>query len=140
MIEVKDLQVGDKITLNNGTAIILNGDGCAWINMDDVVKVERPKGIYETVYERKEFLTRAERYCLKDILLFVKTALGITDIKYLRFSKYEKWVWVYCCNSKGPYYTDNDDAEFGMYIPKKIGNFNGIIDGYYSLKELGLND
>ena len=140
MIEVKDLQVGDKITLNNGTAIILNGDGCAWINMDDVIKVERPKGMYETIYEKKEFLTRAERYCLKDILLFVKTALGITDIKYLRFSKYEKWVWVYFCNSKGFSYVNNDETKFGMHVPKEMCNFDGIIDGYYSLKELGLSD
>lgn len=140
MIEVKDLQVGDIITFNTGTSVIYNGDGAAWIKTDNIVKVERPKGIFETVYEKKEFLTRAERYCLKDILLFVKTALGITDIKYLRFSKYENWVWVYFCNSKRSSYVNNDETKFGMHVPKKMCNFDGIIDGYYSLEELGLSD
>ena len=123
-----DIQVGDRVTFENGFVEIIHNSQLAkqHSDKDRIIKIERPK--YEVVEEKKELLTEEEKEYLSHIIRpFRNIVIGIEKREWNK-KQYIHFCITNDCGMSFPYFEPNT-----MYKGMKL-------DKTYTLLELGLEE
>lgn len=125
-----DIQVGDRVTFDNGVVQVLNTENAieqAIGSVVKIIKIERPQ--WSVVEENKELLTEEERAFLKAYLKFME--LDKDDVKFKR--EYNKISFLFDDGSGYVFEVDIDKfcnmENKHVYTPKelRIGGINNAI-------------